>query len=167
MSRLDAPVSGVLVFARTSKAAARLTEQFRTRAVEKIYWALVSPAIVPPAGQLTHWLLHDDRHRKVHVVAAQTSASKEARLSYQQLQPIRQGSLLEVQLETGRKHQIRVQLARQGAAVVGDRKYGSQVTFGAGIALHARRLKFTHPTQGTELEFIAPLPKTWHAWNVT
>lgn len=161
VSRLDAPVTGVVLFARTSKAAARLTEQFRTRAVEKTYWAVVEGVLEPSAGALVDWLGQDERHRRMHIVGATLPGAKQARLVYRRLQVIRGNSLVEVILETGRKHQIRLQLAHAGHPVVGDRKYGSRQAFPRGIALHARRLVISHPTTGKRLEIEAPLPETW------
>jgi 23S rRNA pseudouridine1911/1915/1917 synthase len=161
VSRLDAPVTGIVLFARTSKAAARLTEQFRTRAVQKTYWALVEHSSLPTSGSYTDWLIHDERHRRVHVAGSEQPGSKEARLAYRQIASDGRLSLLEVELETGRKHQIRVQLAHHGQPVVGDRKYGSPLKFPAGIALHARRLVIAHPVLAETMEFVAPLPKYW------
>ncbi len=114
MSRLDAPVSGVLLFARTSKAAARLTEQFRTRAVEKLYWALVSGDVDPATDRLVEFVRADERHRRMHRTRADQPGAQEARLTYRRLTKLAAGTLLEVELETGRKHQIRLQLS--GAA---------------------------------------------------
>ncbi|HWB00284.1 MAG TPA: RluA family pseudouridine synthase [Pirellulales bacterium] len=162
MSRLDAPVTGVVLFARTSKAAARLTEQFRTRAVDKTYWAVVSGA-APASGTCVDWLIKDERHRKMHVVEQTRSGAAEARLSYRRLAKLPHGALLQVMLETGRKHQIRLQLASRNMPVVGDRKYGSTVAFRAGIALHARSLRIAHPTRGEAMIFTAPVPQTWRA----
>jgi 23S rRNA pseudouridine1911/1915/1917 synthase len=165
MSRLDAPVSGIVLFARTSKAAARLTEQFRTRAVEKIYWAIVSGQ--PPAqAELVDWIVKDERHRKMHLARRGQDDAQEARLRFRRLTSASRGWLLEVTLETGRKHQIRLQLSSQGFPVLGDLKYGSREKFPAGIALHARRLAFSHPTLHTPIELLAPLPKSWHALGV-
>ena len=161
VSRLDAPVTGVVLFARTSKAAARLTEQFRTRTVEKSYWALVEGTATPSSGTLTDWLTQDERHRRMHVVDSNRPGAKEARLSFHQIAGDSRFSLLEVALETGRKHQIRLQLAHHGQPIVGDRKYGSSLKFPAGIALHARRLVIAHPVRGEPLEFVAPLPSYW------
>jgi 23S rRNA pseudouridine1911/1915/1917 synthase len=160
VSRLDAPVTGVVLLARTSKAAARLTEQFRLREVEKIYWAIVEGRIQPPTGKYVDWLGKDERHRRMHVVAPSATA-QEARLAYRHVQAVGVDSLLEVTLETGRKHQIRLQLSHHGHPVLGDRKYGSRRSFAPGIALHARRLAIQHPVGGAPLEFIAPLPKPW------
>jgi 23S rRNA pseudouridine1911/1915/1917 synthase len=161
VSRLDAPVTGVVLFARTSKAAARLTEQFRTRTVEKTYWAVVEGAIQPAEADCLDWLVHDDRHRRMHVTAAGTAGSQEARLHYRRLAARAGLSLVEVDLQTGRKHQIRLQLAHRGWPVLGDYKYGSRRKFPAGIALHARRLVVAHPVKGEPLELLAPPPDAW------
>ncbi|MES1213211.1 MAG: RluA family pseudouridine synthase [Singulisphaera sp.] len=161
MSRLDAPVSGVVLFARTSKAAARLTEQFRTRAVEKIYWALVSGAVEPLSDRLIDFVRADERHRRMHRTREGQPGAQEARLTYRRLADLAVGTLLEVQLETGRKHQIRLQLSARGWPVLGDLKYGSSVSFPAGIALHSRCLTFTHPTRDERIELVAPLPQAW------
>lgn len=175
MSRLDAPVTGVVLLARTSKAARRLTEQFRTHTVEKTYWALVEGAIEPTTSCYVDWLGQDERHRRMHIVGRSLPGAKEARLSYRRLSILTVSemgvtaiSLVEVELETGRKHQIRLQLAHHGHPVVGDRKYGSRAPFPAGIALHARRLTVAHPVGGNPLTLEAPLPKTWprHACGI-
>jgi len=161
VSRLDAPVTGIVLFARTSKAAARLTEQFRTHAVEKTYWALVEHSNEPANGSYTDWLVNDERHRRVHVAEPGRAGGKESRLAYRQIGDDNRFSLLEIELETGRKHQIRVQLAHHGQPIVGDRKYGSTTKFPAGIALHGRRLAIAHPVRDERVEFVAPLPKYW------
>lgn len=161
VSRLDAPVTGVVLIARTSKAAKRLTEQFRDRTVEKIYWAIVEGAIEPAEGQLIDWLRKDERHRRMHIAKPETPTAKEARLAYRRLRSVGRDSLVEIQLETGRKHQIRVQLAEREWPVLGDRKYGSRRAFPSGIALHARRLTFEHPVRHERVEIVAPLPKAW------
>jgi 23S rRNA pseudouridine1911/1915/1917 synthase len=166
VSRLDAPVTGIVLFARTSKAAARLTEQFRSRAIEKTYWAMVEGIIEPADGRLTDWLRQDERHRRMHIVGSTMPDAKEARLAYRRLSVVRGNSLVEIQLETGRKHQIRLQLSHHGHPVIGDRKYGSRTPFPQGIALHARRLAIAHPTTGARLEFEAPLPTAWRRFGV-
>jgi len=166
MSRLDASVSGVVLLARTSKAARRLTEQFRTRSVVKLYWALVEGTIEPASGNLVDWLAHHERHRRMQVVGATLPGAKEARLSYRRRAVLQGNSWLEVRLETGRKHQIRVQLAHRGHPIVGDRKYGSRAPFTSGIALHARRLAISHPTTGAALEFEAPPPDAWRRFDI-
>jgi 23S rRNA pseudouridine1911/1915/1917 synthase len=163
VSRLDAPVTGILLIARTSKAASRLTEQFRERDVKKLYWALVDPSasVDPAAGELVHYLRKDERHRRMHVATANAADAQRAELSYRTLRREKSGSLLEVELHTGRKHQIRVQLADAFAPIVGDRKYGSQRPFPRGIALHSRRLEFEHPVQKVPILLEAPLPPSW------
>ncbi len=163
VSRLDAPVTGVMLFARTSKAARRLNEQFRTRAVEKVYWALVEGIVKPAVGECVDFVAPDKRHRRMHIVERELTAAKEARLSYRRLQVTGGNSLLEVTLETGRKHQIRIQMSHRGWPIVGDRKYGSRRRWSSGIALHARRLVIAHPTKGDVLQFEAPLPVGWRS----
>jgi 23S rRNA pseudouridine1911/1915/1917 synthase len=167
MSRLDAPVTGVVLFARTSKAAARLTEQFRTHQVQKTYWAIVEGLIEPASAECIDWLAADERHRRMHIVAANAPGAREARLSYRRLKTLKQSSLLEVQLETGRKHQIRLQLASRGFPILGDRKYGATRPFAQGIALHARSLIVQHPVKPEPIALIAPLPRTWQAHGVS
>jgi 23S rRNA pseudouridine1911/1915/1917 synthase len=169
MSRLDAPVSGVVLLARTSKAAARMTAQFHAHTVQKLYWALVETPLLPPSGTYRDWLVHDERHRRVRIAAAEQPGAKAARLDYRQLSgtvPFDRALsgrvwLVEVLPETGRKHQIRVQMAHHGHPLLGDRKYGSRRPFAAGIALHARRLVIAHPVRGETLAFEAPLPRSW------
>ena len=161
VSRLDFPVSGVIVFARTSKAAARLNDQFRDHHAEKTYHAIVEGRIAPEEALLVDHLCEDPRHRKMWVTARPTAQSKEARLRYKRLQCVRDRSLLEVTLETGRKHQIRLQLSHAGHPILGDRKYGSRANFPQGIALHAKRLVIAHPITKEPLTFEAPLPACW------
>jgi len=161
VSRLDAPVTGVVLLARTSKAADRLTRQFRTRAVDKVYLALVEGVVRPSTGTLVNWLGQDERHRRMHIVGPTVPGARQAELSYRRLAVLEGDSLVEVQLATGRKHQIRLQLAHRGHPVVGDRKYGSHRPFPAGIALHARLLRVLHPVQGHPIELTADLPSTW------
>lgn len=161
VSRLDAPVTGVVVLARTSKAARRLTEQFRAHDVKKIYWALVERRLKPPEGVCEGWIAEDPRHRRMWLVGPDRGGAKRARLSYRTLRHVDRDSLVEVELTTGRKHQIRVQLADKGNPILGDRKYGSQRSWPMGIALHARRLVLNHPVQSTLLELEAPLPPAW------
>jgi 23S rRNA pseudouridine1911/1915/1917 synthase len=168
VSRLDAPVTGVVLLARTSKAAARLTEQFRSHTVEKSYWAVVEGIMEPTEGSLVDWLGHDDRHRRMHIVGPTMPGAQEARLSYRQLGVIaKRNSWVEVNLETGRKHQIRLQLSSHGHPIIGDRKYGSCTAFPVGIALHAHRLAVLHPTTAVRLEFEAPPPDTWRRFGLT
>jgi 23S rRNA pseudouridine1911/1915/1917 synthase len=165
VSRLDAVVTGVVVLARTSKAAARLSEQFREAEVAKTYWAVVEGTPKTSDGALTDWVVKDERQRKMVVV--DRSQGQEARLRFRKLVNLHAGqALLEVKLETGRKHQIRVQLAHQGFPIVGDAKYGARRPFSPGIALHARRLEIIHPTQRIRLEFSAHLPGSWQSFQI-
>jgi len=166
VSRLDAPVTGVVLMARTSKAAARLAEMFRERDVEKTYWALVEGRVDPAAGHLVHYLRKDERHRRMHVCGATVAGAQRAELEYRVIRPnenVASGTLLEIQLHTGRKHQIRVQLADADWPVVGDRKYGAVRRFPLGIALHSRRVAFEHPVRKMPIMVEAPLPASWPA----
>jgi 23S rRNA pseudouridine1911/1915/1917 synthase len=166
VSRLDAPVTGLVLLARTSKAAARLSEAFRERTVEKSYLAVVEGTLAPAEGKLDHYLRKDERHRKVHVTHAEHPEAQWARLGYRTLHVCQRASLVEVALETGRKHQIRVQLAKAGHPILGDRKYGAALPFPLGIALHAHRLTIEHPVRREPLRLEAPLPDSWRrdAW---
>lgn len=171
VSRLDTPVTGVVLFARTSKAAARLNEQFRTHTVEKVYWALVEGRFPPEETEWVDHLAPDRRHRRVGVVkpgpaAANVAGAKEARLLVRRVQLVGQLSWVEIRPLTGRKHQIRVQLAQHGYPILGDRKYGARRKFPVGIALHARRLGVEHPVEHTRLELVAPLPTVWRKWDI-
>ena len=166
VSRLDALVTGVVVFARTSKAAQRLTDQFRTRTVEKTYWAIVEGTVEPVAGECVAWVVKDERAERMRVVGPQFPGAKEARLKYRRVAIVHRDSLVEVELETGRKHQIRVQWADRGHPILGDAKYGSRRSFSSGIALHARRLVFMHPVQGEPIELVAPMPASWRSLGV-
>ena len=166
VSRLDAPVTGVVLVARTSKAADRLTRQYRENQVTKIYWAIVPNAMDPQEGICIDWLRKHERHRRVEVSEPEHALAKQARLSYRTLRRLGERSLLEIRLETGRKHQIRVQLAERGHPILGDRKYGSQMAFAHGIALHARQLELEHPVRKTPLRFVAPLPVSWDRFRI-
>lgn len=166
VSRLDSLVSGVILFARTSKAAARLTEQFRCGDVKKIYWALVEGRPEPAETLCVDWLVKDDRQHRMVVCAPEQPGSQKASLRYRTLRVVPHGTLLEVLLETGRKHQIRVQLAQRGHPVLGDRKYGATAAFPHGLALHARQLELEHPVRKTPLLLEAPLPAAWRKFGI-
>lgn len=180
VSRLDAPTTGALLIARTSKAAKRLSEQFREGRVTKHYWAIVDgPAPIEPT-ELHDWMRKDERHRRMHVTTHTADGAQEARLIYRRIGLVGDASLVEVELLTGRKHQIRVQMANQDRAILGDWKYGSEISFGKGgsrrgqksdpasqgIALHSRRIVFEHPVRKEPIEVIAPLPATWRQLGV-
>jgi 23S rRNA pseudouridine1911/1915/1917 synthase len=161
VSRLDASASGVLIFARTSKAAARLTDQFRSGDVEKTYWALVEGTPDPAEDSCVDWLRKDERRMKMVVCGKNEAGSQQARLHYRTLRKLSAATWLEVLLATGRKHQIRVQLAHRGHPILGDRKYGASTSFPHGIALHARRLELEHPVRKTPLQLETPPPAAW------
>lgn len=164
VSRLDADVSGAVVFARTSKAAARLNEQFREREVSKVYWAIVEKMPDEPVGRLEDWIRKNDRRQRMEVVRPGEVGAQHAALSYRVRRSTPCGALLEVQLETGRKHQIRVQLARHLSPILGDQKYGARRQIRRGIALHARQLTLLHPVRKEPVSVTAPLPAGWRAW---
>ncbi len=159
--RLDRPVGGVMVFARTSKAAARLSEQFRDRETEKAYWAITERIPAEPGGQLIHYLKKLPDQNIVRAHSKQVHGSQEAKLAYEVLATREGRALLAVALETGRRHQIRVQLAASGWPIVGDVKYGkTEFLPDKSIALMARSLKVTHPVTKAALEWQAPWPDT-------
>ncbi len=159
--RLDKPVSGVLLFARTSKAAARLSEQFREGKVEKVYCGVAAGVVPEVEGVLEDWLRSDQVSGRVQVVPPGTPEARQARLRYRRLAGHDSLSLLELRPETGRKHQLRVQLAHRGHPFFGDTKYGSAYTFGQAIALHARSLTFRHPVRQEPITLTAELPSAW------
>jgi 23S rRNA pseudouridine1911/1915/1917 synthase len=161
VSRLDAVASGVLLLARTSKAAARLTDQFRRGTVEKVYLALVEGRLEPRAGGWQDYLIKDEAAQRMRVTPFARPGSKIAELHYRRLSANSHVSLVEITLLTGRKHQIRVQFASRGRAILGDTKYGSSASFPQGIALHAYRLTIEHPTKKTPVHFEASLPEYW------
>lgn len=165
--RLDRPTGGVILYAKTDKALSRLNASFRTDAVKKTYWAVVDS--VPPAesGTLEHHLLKDAKRNKSRVVAAKTRGAKLASMEYRLLSASRNYYLLEIDLHTGRHHQIRAQLAAVGVRIKGDLKYGARRSNeGGGICLHARSLVFTHPVRNEEISIIAPIPTdgVWQAF---
>ncbi len=171
--RLDRPVSGVVLFARNTKAARRLAEQFHNRQVRKVYWAFVERSAageLPPAeGVWEDWLLKIKDESRTERVSAETPGARLAILRYRRLRESEQGALLEIEPQTGRMHQIRVQTAARGWPVRGDVLYGARLPFGPPaalprdrlIALHARSLTFLHPIRYEPLTVTAPLPETW------
>jgi 23S rRNA pseudouridine1911/1915/1917 synthase len=161
VSRLDSHASGVMVFARTSKAAARLNRQFVVRSVKKTYLAIVGGSLPVDQGELRNWVIKNERHRCMAVVEDKHPDSQFALLRFETAGKARDTTLLRVDLVSGRKHQIRLQMAAAGHPIVGDRKYGSRLPFPRGIALHCQSLAFDHPTQGQRLVFECPPPEYW------
>lgn len=158
--RLDRPTSGALVFARTSKSLERLNSQFREKETKKTYWAIVENKPSKAAEQLINWLVKNEKQNKSYVVSENDKNAKRAVLSYHLLHSSDKYHLLEVELETGRHHQIRCQLAHIGCIIKGDLKYGAKRSNPDGsISLHARKLEFTHPTTKEIIKITAPVPK--------
>jgi len=158
--RLDRPTSGVVMFAKTSKALPRLNKMFVNKETQKTYWALVKQE--PPKNQdtLIHWLRKNPKNNKSTAYIKEVPDGKKAILHYQLLKKLDNYFLLEVALETGRHHQIRVQLSSIGCSIKGDLKYGfDRSNKDASISLHARNLKFTHPVSNETIDVTAPLPQ--------
>ncbi len=163
--RIDRPVSGVVLFARTSKSLSRMNELFRTRETEKIYWAITDQRPSRPEGTLTHWLLKDEKKNRTTAYSRETPGALHSELSYRVIEQHQGFYLLEVAPKTGRPHQIRVQLSDMGCPILGDVKYGStSMTNPQSIALHARRLSFIHPVQKVPLT-VQALPPNQSWWR--
>lgn len=157
--RLDRPVGGIVVFAKTSKALSRLNEMFRNGDVHKTYWAISRNRPKKDADTLTHYITTTERNNKSYASPTPRSGAKEARLSYSLIASGDHYHLLEVNLMTGRKHQIRVQLSAIGCPVKGDLKYGDKRSNPDGsISLMARRIQFIHPVSGSPIDITAPVP---------
>ncbi|HJT78521.1 MAG TPA: RluA family pseudouridine synthase [Gemmataceae bacterium] len=167
--RLDRPVSGVVLFARNTKAARRLAEQFQERQVRKVYWAAVEGVVEPAEGTWEDWLLKLPEEARAERVAAETQGARHARLRYRTLKAGPGWTLLEMEPETGRMHQLRVQAASRRWPICGDALYGSRRPFGPPaelprervIALHGRGLTFLHPIRYEPMTVTAPLPEAW------
>lgn len=157
--RLDRPTTGALVFARTSKGLSRLNEQFRNGVPKKVYWAIVEKMPQQKSGRLEHWLKKNERQNKSYAHNKEVSGSKRAALEFKWLASSDKYHLLEVELETGRHHQIRCQLGQIGCIIKGDLKYGARRSNKDGsICLHARKLSFDHPTSKERIMVTAPVP---------
>ena len=157
--RLDRPVSGLVLFAKTSKALARLNEMFRTGEIKKTYWAIVKNCPPTEGGTLEHWLVRNEKQNKSYAYAEEKPEAKKAILHYKLLAKSDNYYLLEIDLKTGRHHQIRCQLAKMGCPIKGDLKYGSERSNkDGGISLHARKAKFIHPVSKQPIEIIAAVP---------
>ncbi|MDR1258834.1 MAG: RluA family pseudouridine synthase [Tannerellaceae bacterium] len=157
--RLDRPVSGVILFAKTGKALSRLNEMFRLGKVKKTYWAIVGAPPPKEEDILTHWLYRNERQNKTYACDRERPQSKQAILHYELLSCSDKYYLLEIDLKTGRHHQIRSQLSAIGCPVKGDLKYGfNRSNPGGGISLHARSAEFIHPISKETINLIAPVP---------
>ncbi len=176
--RLDRPVSGVVLFARTSKALERMNGLFATREVDKVYWALVNQRPEPFTDTLVHYLVKDHEHNVTRAYNSSTNANnskigttpKRAELDYDLIAEIGSHFMLEVKPTTGRSHQIRAQLAKVGYPIRGDLKYGNPTAFDdASIALHARSISFIHPTKKEKITITAPAPRVplWQEFQRT
>ena len=166
--RLDRPVSGLVVFAKTSKALTRLNEMFRGSEVQKTYWAVVKNRPSQVEGELVHYLVRNEKQNKSYAYDAERPGSKKAVLHYRLIGRSQNYFLLEVDLKTGRHHQIRCQLAKIGCPIKGDLKYGAPRSNPDGsISLHARRICFIHPVSKKEICVEAPLPedRLWHSFR--
>ncbi len=166
--RLDRPVGGLVVFAKTSKALTRMNEMFRDGKVKKTYWAITRNRPPRDEDRLVHYITSTERNNKSYASTTPRKDSKEAALSYRLLASSDRYHLLEVNLETGRKHQIRVQLAAIGCPLRGDLKYGDRRSNPDGsISLMARRITFVHPVSGETIDVTAPLPSDplWQAFG--
>jgi 23S rRNA pseudouridine1911/1915/1917 synthase len=158
--RLDRPVSGVTIFAKTSKALTRLNEMFRDKEIEKTYWAIVKQRPPLEEDRLVHYLTHNEEKNKSMVSDKEKKNSKLSSLRYKVLAVTKYYTLLEIVLETGRHHQIRAQLAKIGCPIKGDMKYGFERSNKCGgIDLHARKVAFIHPVKKEPVVVIAPVPK--------
>ena len=163
--RIDRPVSGVVVFARTSKALTRLNEQFRSKEVKKTYWAIVKNRPAIESATLEDYIRRDAQKNKSYVCKKDAKDAKLARLSYRMIASSDNYHLLEIDLHTGRHHQIRCQLANLGCPIKGDLKYGAERSNkDGGISLHARSIEFTHPVSKETITIVAPVPND-NLWN--
>jgi RluA family pseudouridine synthase len=163
--RLDKPVSGVIVWAKTPKAARRLAAQFAARQVRKEYWALVDRAPIPERGTWNDWLRDGDSTPGKIAIGGEADPGARLATTRYERRDDRDPSWLVLQPETGRTHQLRVQCSARKMPILGDERYGSARSFPIGIALHARRLVFQHPMIERSLEIVAELPASWDDWG--
>ena len=163
--RIDRPVSGAVLFAKTSKALVRLNEMIREGRIRKTYWALTERTPDPESGELLHYILRDGRTNRSRAFDAPKGDAKQARLRYATLGAGTRYTLVEVELITGRHHQIRAQLSKIGCPIRGDLKYGAKRSLpGGGISLHSRRVEFEHPVRRSPASVTAPVPAGDNLW---
>ena len=164
--RIDRPVSGVVLFARTSKGLARMNELFKNKTIQKTYWAIVKNKPPKDEDTLRHFLIKDEKVKKAKLFNKEVPGSKHCELNYRLLAKSDNYYLLEVKPLTGRFHQIRAQLASIGCPIKGDLKYGyDRSNPNAGINLHARKIEFEHPVKHEAIEITAPVPKDDELWQ--
>lgn len=164
--RIDRPTSGLVIYAKTSKALSRLTVMVKDREVKKTYWAIVGKEMLPKSQRLVHYLQKNEKTNKATVFVKQTEGAKESILTYNVVKTLDNYQLLEIDLETGRHHQIRAQLSKIGVPIKGDLKYGApRSNQDGGISLHARKLQFIHPVTKENVEIIAPVPQNDAVWK--
>jgi len=157
--RLDRPTSGIVLFAKTSKALTRLNKMFQDRDLKKTYWAIVSNEPKETSGSLTHYLSRNQKQNKSYAFDEEKPQTKKAILLYKQICQSENYTLLEIELKTGRHHQIRTQLSHIGLPIKGDLKYGARRSNpDKGISLHARELSFIHPVKNDQVNIVAPVP---------
>lgn len=163
--RLDRPVSGVVIFARTSKALTRLNKMFQDKEVKKTYWAVVKNIPQDDAAELRHYMVKNGEKNKSYAYPNDKKGSKLAVLSYKMISSSANYHLLEVHLQTGRHHQIRCQLSKIGCPIRGDLKYGfARSNEDGGINLHSRKLELVHPVKKEKISIVAPPPKSDNLW---
>ncbi|WP_374364988.1 RluA family pseudouridine synthase [Cloacibacterium sp.] len=164
--RIDRPTSGLVIYAKTSKALSRLTQMVKNREIKKTYWAVVAKEMIPQSQRLVHYLKKNEKTNKATVFTKPTEGAKEAILTYHLIKSLDNYLLLEIDLETGRHHQIRAQLSKNGTPIKGDLKYGSpRSNPDGGIHLNARKLEFIHPVTKENIEITAPVPQNDAVWN--
>ncbi len=164
--RIDRPVSGAVVFAKTSKALVRLNEMIRRGEFDKTYWVTTEELLPSEQGTLTHHIVRDGKTNRSHAHSSPRKESKEARLEYRMIAGSKNYYLFEVKLLTGRHHQIRAQFSKEGAPIKGDLKYGAKRSNeDGGISLHSRRVAFIHPVKKEPLEVVAPVPAGDNLWK--
>lgn len=164
--RIDRPTSGLVIYAKTSKALSRLTQMVKNREIKKTYWAVVTKEMIPQSQRLIHFLKKNEKNNKAIVFPKATEGAKEAILTYHIIKNLDNYFLLEIDLETGRHHQIRAQLSKIGAPIKGDLKYGAaRSNADGGINLHARKLEFIHPVTKENIEITAPVPQNDAVWR--
>lgn len=164
--RIDRPTSGLVIYAKTSKALSRLTQMVKNREIKKTYWAVVPKTEIPKKQRLINYLQKNEKNNKATVFPKATEGAKEAILNYELIKTLDNFQLLEVDLETGRHHQIRAQLAKIGVPIKGDLKYGSaRSNPDGGIHLHARALEFIHPVTKENIKITATVPQNDAVWK--